>query len=92
MIIFIIFAKILIQIIMNDLSHYPINMVDSKYEINPKGIIQLSLSRLRTSEYSDNELAEYIADFLGMVMSKNNLTIDTEPECFIKLRFIHKNP
>jgi len=75
---------------MHDLSNYPFQEIDSKYEINPKGIIQLSLSRLRESRCSDAELANYIARFLGIMMNKNNLIIDTE-DCIV-LSFKSKQP
>ena len=69
-----------------DLSNYPYNQVDDKLEVSPTGIIQLSLSRMRESRCSDYELAKYIADFLGMMMYKNKLIIDTEDIIRIKFK------
>ncbi len=58
------------------LSHIPVNKVNDRTEISPEGIIQLALSDFRRrEEYSDDELAQYIAELLAFIMADNNLII-----------------
>ncbi|GHT09022.1 hypothetical protein FACS189426_06160 [Bacteroidia bacterium] len=76
----------------DELYKYPFCTIEGKSFINPKGIIQLSLSRLRDSKFSDAEIADYISNFLFIIMNKNKFDITTSNlKNGMYIEFINRN-